>query len=363
MGPAPSMPPQRPRAARAAPRPPVLALLLLGVVAAHVAVLQPAALRARPVPAPPPWQVRLVEAPPERRPVPIPPVLAAAERTTPQVAPLVARSPPTAHGHRDTARTPRAVTTGARAGGVADAPAPASAPAAAPPAGTPADAPQPAPAADLPAPQLPPAATWRYVVTQRWRGQQLAGSATMDWQPAGTGYGLTLAWSVPPLPPRTLTSTGTLGPEGLQPRRFGLRARGEFATHLDAAGGRVVFSSNRPDAVLPPGLQDRASVLLQLAGWLAADPARWTPGATLQVAVAGSHEVTAGSFVVEGLETLDLPGGRTQALRLVRPPVHAWDLRWEAWFAPGAAYGPVRLRLTSPAGDATDLQWSGTDNR
>ena len=96
---------------------------------------------------------------------------------------------------------------------------------------------------------------------------------------------------------------------------------------------------------------------------LAADPARWTMGQRLQVAVAGSHEVTAGAFVVEGTEALDLPGGRLEALRLVRAPAHPWDLRWEAWFAPGAAYAPVRLRLTTPAGDATDLQWSGTDSR
>jgi hypothetical protein len=33
----------------------------------------------------------------------------------------------------------------------------------------------------------------------------------------------------------------------------------------------------------------------------------------------------------------------------------------ELWLAPGAAYAPVRLRLTQPNGDWVDQQWSSTD--
>jgi hypothetical protein len=355
----PQQPARRPplpavRRSGAAPGPATLAALLAAVLLAHALALRGRPPPSRPAPRPPAWQVRLTEAPtPSARPVVV---------ATP--LPPLPRQPSRAAGpQRARPATPTPAAAGAGREPATDAPQPAAVTDTAD-ASTPADpAPAVAPALALPAPRLPPPATWRYAVTQRWRGQLLAGTGTLDWQPAGEGYAATLAWSVPPLPPRTLASTGVLGRDGLQPRRFGLRARGEFATHVDAAGARVVFSSNRPDAPLAEGLQDRASVLLQLAGWLAADPARWTMGQRLQVAVAGSHEVTAGAFVVEGTEALDLPGGRLEALRLVRAPAHPWDLRWEAWFAPGAAYAPVRLRLTTPAGDATDLQWSGTDSR
>lgn len=347
-----------PRRAGATPAPATLAGLLAAVLLAHALLLRGRPPPSRPAPPPPAWQVRLAEAPT--------PPATPATRATPAVAATPALPPPRRpsrgvgpQGARPAAPSP--VAAGAGLAPATDAPQPAPVADASTPAADP--APAPAPVLALPSPRLPPPATWRYLVTQRWRGQLLAGTGTLDWQPAVEGYAATLAWSVPPLPPRTLASTGTLGPHGLQPRRFGLRARGEFATHVDAAGARVVFSSNRPDAAWAEGLQDRASVLLQLAGWLAADPARWTVGSRLQVAVAGSHEVTAGDFVVEGTDALALPGGRLEALRLVRAPTHAWDLRWEAWFAPGAAYAPVRLRLTTPAGDATDLQWSGTDSR
>ena len=49
------------------------------------------------------------------------------------------------------------------------------------------------------------------------------------------------------------------------------------------------------------------------------------------------------------------------AVRLTRAPRKEYDVKVELWLAPGAAYAPVRLRLTQPNGDWVDQQWSSTD--
>lgn len=211
--------------------------------------------------------------------------------------------------------------------------------------------------------RLPPSARWTYVATQQRRGLLSTGTGTLDWSHDGAQYALQLAWAVPGLPPRSQTSVGGVDGHGLVPRRYGVRGRSEFATHLDAENARVVFSSNRPQQPWAQGLQDRASVLLQLAGWLAADPGRFTPGTVLRVSTVGSHEAAGWEVRIEGPQRLDLPGGSLDTVYLTRAPTGPWDLRLEAWFAPSMAYTLVRLRLTPPNGDWLDLQWSGTDSR
>ncbi|WP_332812938.1 DUF3108 domain-containing protein, partial [Ramlibacter sp.] len=208
---------------------------------------------------------------------------------------------------------------------------------------------------------LPAPARWRYTVTARRRGQTVAGEAELDWRHDGRSYEAVLRVTAPPLPARTQRSSGELGPEGLAPLRFSERLRGEQATHFDRGRGRIVFSGNQPEAPLPPGAQDRLSVLLQLAALVAGDPARFVPGATVTLATATTREAGDWPFRVEGAEELALPAGRLTALKLVRAPRHEYDVRLEVWLVPGRDYGPVRLRLTAPHGDWLDLQGSGTD--
>jgi hypothetical protein len=218
-------------------------------------------------------------------------------------------------------------------------------------------------AATLPPLAFPPATTWRYAVTTITRGTVRNGTAELAWTPAGERYDATLRVDVPGGLSRSQASEGALTAAGLEPLRFSQRVRSEEATHFDRAQSRIVFSSNRPDAVLQPGAQDRLSVLLQVGAMLAADPARFARGATLTLQTATTREAIDWTFTVAGEEPLVLPGGTVPALLLTRAPQREYDLRIEAWFAPGADYGLVRLRLTPPNGDWLDMQWSGTDKR
>lgn len=219
-----------------------------------------------------------------------------------------------------------------------------------------AEAPQPVPTVRLPA-----SAVWGFEVSARSRGRAAQGRAELSWRREGETFEASLRVEVPPWPVRTQASTGTIGAAGLAPTRFSDRLRSEEAAHFDPQGGHIVFSANRAPVDLQPGAQDRLSVLLQLAGLLAADPARYPVGTAIEVQTATTREAAAWRFTVEGEEDLSLPGGAVRALKLTRAPARLYDLRMEAWFAPGADYGPVRLRLTFPNGDWQDMQWSGTD--
>ena len=249
----------------------------------------------------------------------------------------------------------------------APAPAPVIVPRPAPPART-AARPRPPAAAPAAAPLTAsitawPSAVLHYAVTVHGRGPALEGAARLEWQQDGERYEARLALSAPGRRERLQQSSGALTQAGLVPERFSDRSRGEQATHFDAAGGRVVFSNNQPAADWVAGMQDRLSVVLQLAMLAAAQPARFTAGTEVAIPTATTRDADAWVFRVQGEEDLDLPGGTVRALKLERPPRREYDQRVELWLAPGLAYAPVRLRLTNPDGGGVDQRWSSTDSR
>ena len=156
-------------------------------------------------------------------------------------------------------------------------------------------------------------------------------------------------------------SAGRVTPQGLAPDYFSDKSRSEQATHFDREKNRLVFSNNKPEALLVEGTQDRLSVVLQLASLVAGSPAKHAVGTTITIPTAGTGDAENWIFSVEGEEDLRLPGGTVRALKLQRLPRKEYDQKVELWLAPRMDYAPVRLRLTNPNGDAVDQRWSSTD--
>lgn len=201
----------------------------------------------------------------------------------------------------------------------------------------------------------------QYKVQMHRGALTLDGHGDLRWRHDGQTYEARLELSAPLVRSRTQLSTGRVTAEGLAPLRFSDKHRSEEAAHFDREQGKVSFSSNRPDAPLLPGMQDRLSVLLQLSALVAGAPARYPPGTSITIQTAGTHDAEPWVFMVEGPEQLQLPGGKVPALKLMRSPRKEYDLKVELWLAPGMDYVPVRLRLTQPNGDSVDQQWSSTD--
>jgi hypothetical protein len=157
-------------------------------------------------------------------------------------------------------------------------------------------------------------------------------------------------------------SSGKMTAIGLAPVRFSEKRRGrsEQATHFDHAKNAVTFSNNRPEAKLAGGSQDRASFLIQLASLFAGQPDQLKTGQVITLPVASVDELELWAFEVQASESLALPIGETQAIKVLRRPRRAFDQTVEVWFAPALAFLPVRIRLTDNGG-VTDSQLSGKE--
>jgi hypothetical protein len=147
----------------------------------------------------------------------------------------------------------------------------------------------------------------------------------------------------------TQVSTGRLGPGGLEPLRYAEQRgrRPERAVGFDPVARRLVPTGGRgPSVPMPPGTQDRLSVLYQIGLLARAEPHRFVAGATRELPVATLREVRLERFEVVGDEWLLASGGPIRALHLHRPPPPGTDdPRIDVWLGYDLEMLPVRLRV------------------
>jgi hypothetical protein len=193
--------------------------------------------------------------------------------------------------------------------------------------------------------RLPPSATLSYTVTRTTPGRAPAAGepAQLIWELQGGSYRLRLDGVL-----GQLASEGGEDDAGLAPAEAQEAgpAGGVQRTRFNRAQGRIEHGLNASDA-LAEGSQDRASVLLQLAGIGMADPDQVQD--TVDVVVAGSGGTRIVRWQVLGREELATPAGvlRTVHLAQLAP---AGESRVEAWLAPEQHWLPVQLRVTQPDG-------------
>jgi hypothetical protein len=208
---------------------------------------------------------------------------------------------------------------------------------------------------------IPAPVRHRYRVTASVRGFTAEGEGELVFRHDGRQYEAQLELRAPLLRTRTQRSSGHITAEGLAPARFSDRSRSEEAAHFQRDAGQVSFSTNRPAAALEAGAQDRLSVLLQLAALIGGEPSKYPPGSALRLQTAGTRDAAEWEFRIEAQEELVLLGTPQPTLRLSRAPRHEYDQQLVLWLAPGLAYAPVRVRLTSANGDWVEQHWSGAD--
>ena len=312
-------------------------------------------LTTRTIAAPPPLEA----APAPPRPAPTKPLRKAAPVAPPDDAPAttVAMAEPAAPALVEPVPTPPAPEP------------PASAPITVP---VPVEAPPaPASAASAPAPAVPLTHATRfafpepvrllYVLTGEAKKLRYSARGELLWQQDGQHYQARLEASMLFFGSRTRTSTGSITPEGLAPQRFSDTWRTEVAAHFDQANHRASFSANTPDVALETAAQDQLSVILQIAGILAAEPASYPPAASIAIQTIGPKDADVWIFTVEGPEKIYVPSGAIDTLKLTRNPRKAFDQKVEIWLAPGMGYLPARLKITNANGDYIDQQLRGVE--
>jgi hypothetical protein len=202
--------------------------------------------------------------------------------------------------------------------------------------------------------KAPASALLSYTMQGQSKGLTYWANGELLWQQDGQRYDARLEVSAFLVGSRTQTSTGTLGPDGLMPTRFGDKTRSELAAHFQRDKNIISFSANTPNVPLLKGAQDRLSVIIQLGALLAGDPQRYPTGTMLSFQTASQREAEVWQFSVEKEEILQLPYGTVQSVKLNRTPRREFDQRIEVWLSPELGYLPVRLRVTNANGDWVD---------
>ena len=223
-----------------------------------------------------------------------------------------------------------------------------------------------APAMPMPGPSqtpvtamsLPASARLDYHLTGSAKGLTYHAKGELAWQNTGSSYDARLTVSALFIGSRIMTSTGQVGAEGLSPGRFSDKYKTEVAAHFDAGNDQIIFSANTPVLPLVKGAQDRVSVVLQLGGMLAGNPAGFPEGSMISMYTVGPRDADSWTFRVEGDERLALPFGELSTVKLARQPRREYDQKVEVWYAPSLGYLPVRSKITQSNGDYVDQQLS-----
>lgn len=204
--------------------------------------------------------------------------------------------------------------------------------------------------------RVPAPATLRFAA----RANGVDAAAELRWQHDGERYRLALRVGGPARPLLDQLSEGGFDAAGIAPERFLDRRRGRTigAAHFRREIGRISFSGPRIDYPAWPGAQDRLAWLAQLVAVLAAAA---QPPDELRFFVADARGgARAWIFRADGRERVDTAAGAVDALRLVREPPDAYDLRVTVWLDPAGRGWPLRLRWTVPISGA-DLELTLTE--
>ena len=162
------------------------------------------------------------------------------------------------------------------------------------------------------------------------------------------------------------TSRGAITNKGIEPARYGEKIwnRSETAVHFQRDKGVLTFSNNKPELPLQDGMQDEVSVFFEVASLLGGDIKRFPEGSQLAIKTAETRAMRELVFKVGAQETLDLPGGRVEAIRLTHsvPPEYPGSMgtKGEIWAAPSKGYLPVRILIQEPNGKTYNLLWNET---
>jgi hypothetical protein len=173
-----------------------------------------------------------------------------------------------------------------------------------------------------------------------------AGAAHLSWRTDGDRYVLDMDG-----PLGRLHSEGASGDAGIAPAIAQEEADGgPLVTEFDAPGHRVLFRAGGTEGPDNVGIQDRASVLMQLAGIGLAEPDQVRD--VIEIVVAGVRDLRIARFRVLGQEAVATGTGTVTAWHLAELAAPGMA-RLDVWIAPEQGWMPVRLRLDDGSASVT----------
>ena len=190
------------------------------------------------------------------------------------------------------------------------------------------------------------------VTASRWM-ISLSGNGAIVYQRKGDAYTLESSLKALGIFEAHQSSAGTVSAAGLVPRTFTQRSnrRPTQSVDFDWTARRVTFSPAGQSAPTQPQMQDRLSVLMQLAWRHHAEPG----AGTIELPVAGHRSASNFVFNAQGRETLTLPVGRIEAVKFEQQKQERDDTL-DVWLAPSLCSLPVRVRFADDRGVVIEQQ-------
>lgn len=190
-----------------------------------------------------------------------------------------------------------------------------------------------------------PPARIDYRITSGHPGAPLRddGAAHLTWRTDGSTYRIDVDGVL-----GELASEGGLDDSGIAPTRLHERVgAGSVTTDFDRVNDAIDSRLGVRRDQLAGGSQDRASLLVQLAGMGMANPDQLRGVLEFWVGASGGARLE--RYEVREMATIDTGAGALEALHLVQ--LVAQDApQLELWLAPNHAWLPVQLRVTQPGG-------------
>lgn len=196
-----------------------------------------------------------------------------------------------------------------------------------------------------------------YAVTASRGPLSLNGDGTIDFQRSDAAYSLEAKVQAFGIFEAQQRSSGGVGANGLVPRSYMQRSsrRAPRSVDFDWAAGQVSFSQNGEQHPTRPQMQDRLSLLLQLAWRSRAEP----QAREFRLPVAGHARTSTYTFRAQGVETVSVAAGRFETVKFERHKDDRDD-NLEVWLAPALCSLPVRVRFTDDNGLVIDQQLRAT---
>lgn len=203
----------------------------------------------------------------------------------------------------------------------------------------------------------PPAELTLDVARTDASGASWSGQAVMDWTLNGSEYRMSMVATITMIVTvnlAELSSEGAIDAAGIAPRKMTgkRRNKSQTATHFNRETERISFSASEAVYPLHPGMQDKTTFALQLAGIARADPEQLKAG--IEMVVGEEKDAALYRFELVGQEEIETRMGRISTWRLTRPPRPGeYKSRIDIWLAPGHDWYPVQLQATEANGAVT----------
>jgi hypothetical protein len=204
----------------------------------------------------------------------------------------------------------------------------------------------------------PPSATVSYDVIAMQASLEYRALGKIVWRNDGQHYSIQGDATSLFITLLAFQSEGAITSYGLSPQQYTEQRFRRAATQsfFDASTAEIYFSSTTNRYPLHGGEQDRASLVWQLASIGRGDTGQFTPGAVIDIFVAGVKDGEVWRVQVIGEESLATAIGHLPTWHVVRQPKEgAYDQRIDIWLSPEHAWYPVKLRFTEPNDDYLDM--------